>query len=68
MSLAKKGIKRTQEHQNKLNESNKNRPPITEETRQKLIESHKGKKCSDETKLKMSESQKNRYKIKKQNT
>lgn len=60
IGLGQRGKKLSKEHKRKLSESNiaywkgKKHPPISEETRQKLIISHKGKKPSKETKRKLS--------------
>lgn len=65
MSAAQKGRTFSEETKKKMSEAAKNRPPITEETRQKL--KHRmpnkgmlGRQMSNETKAKMSASQKGR--------
>lgn len=46
--MARRGEKQTEEWKAKMREAWKHRAPITEETRKKLSESHKGKKISPE--------------------
>lgn len=64
---AQRGKKHSEETKAKMRESHRNRPPITDETRQKLREhakrknpwfGHKGNPCDEETRKKISESQK----------
>jgi len=48
------GIKHTEEAKKKMSDAQKNKPPITENTRKKMSESAKGKKVSLETREKQS--------------
>jgi hypothetical protein len=63
MSEAQKGKLKSihsEETKKKMSEAHKNRLPISEETRQKISKSSKGRIFSEETRLKMSIAQKNR--------
>lgn len=53
-----KGKHHSEESKRKMSEAAKHRSPISDETRKKLSESHKGKQHSDDSKRKISEAKK----------
>lgn len=59
MSMAATGRVFSEDHKSKLREAWKTRPPVSEETRQRLVENHKGmlgKKHTEKTKRRISKS------------
>ena len=54
------GVVRSEESRKKMSESAKNKPPISQETRDKLSKAHKGFKHTEESRKKISDTQKGR--------